>query len=188
MLKARSGATAASFCGFKGSQCCVRSIRYSRSMETPLNSSMANAYSVQRISWSSSHAAEAVNQAFDRAAKRIEESLVSLEHARHENADRLGDRKDHHQEEKNLEPTVGGHGLEVFRAEKGHQQITEQSRANYNEEDIFEHELSALLLEAFTTAKIPDGHCEEGQSRNGERHICHERLLLTIKHALARIH
>ena len=56
------------------------------------------------------HAAEPVDQAFDGPQSEIEEGLVSLEDARHENAERLGDRKDHQQEEKNLEPTVGGHG------------------------------------------------------------------------------
>src|SRR5208282_1217043 len=45
---------AANFCGFSGSHCCTLSIRYSSSMEAPLNSSMVKAYSVQRISCSSS--------------------------------------------------------------------------------------------------------------------------------------
>ena len=45
-----AGATAPNFCGLKGRKPCTRWIKYSTSIETTLNSSMAIAYSVQRIS------------------------------------------------------------------------------------------------------------------------------------------
>src|ERR1019366_10821569 len=54
VLNARSGATAASFCGLSGRWFCTRSIRYVRAKVTPLKMSMAAPYSVQRISWVSS--------------------------------------------------------------------------------------------------------------------------------------
>src|SRR5579872_6233629 len=52
-LNPQKFAAVSNFCGFKGSHCCVRSIKYNTSMETPLKSSMAMEYSVQRISCSS---------------------------------------------------------------------------------------------------------------------------------------
>src|SRR5579883_334096 len=55
VLKARwAGVTAPNFCGFHGRSPCKRCIRYRTTIETRLKSSMEIAYSVQRISWSSS--------------------------------------------------------------------------------------------------------------------------------------
>src|SRR5271165_3031645 len=55
VLNARCGGfTAPNFCGLNGRKPCTRWMRYSSSMATTLNNSMAKAYSVQRISWSSS--------------------------------------------------------------------------------------------------------------------------------------
>src|SRR5712671_3458651 len=52
--KARPGSTFGSFCGLKGIHACIRSIKYSSVIDTPLNRSMAIVYSDQRISWRSS--------------------------------------------------------------------------------------------------------------------------------------
>ncbi len=55
VLNARcAGDTARKFLRIERQKPCTRWIRYSSSIDTTLNSSMATAYSVQRISWSSS--------------------------------------------------------------------------------------------------------------------------------------
>ena len=66
-------------------------------METTLNSSMANAYSVQRISWFSSTRVRRYNRRSSGRSTGIEKCAFPVEHPRHEDAQRLGDRENHSQ-------------------------------------------------------------------------------------------
>ena len=68
-------------------------------METALNNSIETAYSVQRISCVFIHAGHAVEQPFNRPQHRIHKGALAIKHARHEDAERLGDRE--HQQEEN---------------------------------------------------------------------------------------
>src|SRR5262245_11552012 len=54
VLNARGGGTGPNPCGLNGSTCCSRCSAYKTSIETTLKRSSATAYSVHRISWSSS--------------------------------------------------------------------------------------------------------------------------------------
>ena len=64
---------------------------------------MATAYSVQRISWFSSTPVSAVEQPLDGPQDRIHECPLAVEHARHEDAQRLGHREDQQQENSEFE-------------------------------------------------------------------------------------
>jgi len=56
------------------------------------------------------HAGQPVNQLFNGAQERVEESLFAIEYAGHERAQRFGDREHHQQKEQDLEPAVVCHG------------------------------------------------------------------------------
>src|SRR5205807_8794085 len=78
----------------------------------------------------------AVHKLFHGPQKRIQEGLLTVASARHEDAQRLGDQENHKKKKENLTPPISGHALEVLGFEKRIKQVRQQQAANSQEAGI----------------------------------------------------
>ena len=111
MLKAKSGATPGSFCGLSICQMALYALQ---------DVQHEHGYAAERQHragvFGPAHlfgfidARQAVDQLFDGAHDRIEESFIPIENTRHERAQRFCERQHNQQKEQDLEPAVVCHG------------------------------------------------------------------------------
>ncbi len=181
MPQARPGSTFASPCGLKGSHFCLRSIRYSSTIDATEQKRGGGVFRPGHFVLFM-HAGHAINQSLDGPQRKIKERLFTVEHPGHEYTNGLGERENDEEKNSDLQPAVCGHGSEFLRLEQSRKQIAQQQHTHNNQQGVFNH--GRASPELFASPKIGNRDSKEGQRREYKDQVCHANSSRNISREL----